>query len=78
MVNTVQLAKCSLCRTLAIMVLFTAVPLVHGQASGINITLGGGSHLISKTTSEGQTTGVFGLAYQQDLGRRFGVALDLF
>jgi hypothetical protein len=78
MVNRIQLAKGALGKALATLALFTAVSLAHGQASGFNFTIGFGDALQVTGDTYHEPRSTVGLAYQQDLDHRFGVALDFF
>ena len=65
--------------TFMAVVLLTLATSAFGQASGFNFTLEFGHHLEEQDPPEsfGNASAV-GLAYQQDLSRRFGLGLDVF
>jgi len=78
MVNRAQLTRSGLVRTLATLALFTAVSLLHGQASGFNFTIGFADPIKVSGDTYHEPKSVLGLSYQQDLNHRFGIALDFF
>ena len=60
------------------MALFATATVLHAQASGFNFTIGYANSLKVSDQVHNEPKSVLGLAYQQDLDHRFGVALDFF
>lgn len=78
MVKMIEPAKGVIGKALVTVVLFTAGHLVYGQASGLNFTIGFADPIQVTGDTYHEPRSVIGLAYQQDLDHRFGVALDFF
>ncbi len=60
------------------LLLLTVGPLVYGQASGFNFSVGYGPALVTSPLAASHPSVVFGIAFQHDFDQRFGVALDFF
>jgi hypothetical protein len=65
-------------RFFSAVVLLTATTFLRAQASGFNFTIGFGDALQVTGDTYHEPRSTVGLAYQQDLDHRFGVALDFF
>ena len=65
-------------RLFSVVVGLITVTFLHAQASGFNISFGYANCLAVSDQTYKEPNVVLGMAYQQDLDRRFGVALDFF
>jgi hypothetical protein len=65
-------------RILSAFLFLSTGTLLHAQASGFNFTIGFADPIQVSGDTYHEPRSVIGLAYQQDLDPRFGVALDFF
>ena len=65
-------------RAVAAVALLAIANLSVGQSSGFNFTIAYAHALVKQDKITAAPSSTFGLAYQQDLDRRFGAAFDFF